>query len=90
MTREYGGEYVTFYLTYNKDGSGDSFTIQGREYVDAATRFSGSGSGMWAQNRHLVRMIQVREISDGSQNLDVFVINPLDRTPTADLYGLRD
>ena len=90
MTLGYGRVYVTFHLTYNRDGSGGSFTMLGRGYVDAAIIFSESGSGMWAQDRHIVRMIQVREISDGSQNLDVIVIDPLNRALTADLHGLRD
>tara|TARA_B100000900_G_scaffold355378_1_gene324603 strand:+ start:246 stop:677 length:432 start_codon:yes stop_codon:yes gene_type:complete len=90
VTGEYGRVYVTYYLTYNNDGSGGSFTMQGRGYVDADTIFSGSGAGMWTRDGHLVRMTQVLTISDGSQNLDVIVIDPLNRTLTADLYALQD
>ncbi len=90
VTGEYGRVYVTYYLTYNRDGSGGSFTMQGRGYVDADTIFSGSGAGMWTRDGHLVRMTQVLTISDGSQNLDVLVIDPLNRTLYGDLYLLQD
>ena len=64
--------------------------MQGRSYVDSNTMFSGSGAGRWARNGHPVRMTQVQMISDGSQNLRVIVINPLNRTLSADLFALRD
>ena len=35
-------------------------------------------------------MSQVTTISDGSQNLDVIVIDPLERTLTVDVYALQD
>ena len=89
-TGEYGRVYVTYSLTYNRDGSGGSFTMQGRGYVDADTVFSGSGAGMWSRDGHLIRMSQVTSISDGTQNLDIIVIDPLNRTLTVDVYALQD
>lgn len=89
-TGEYGRVYVTYHLTYNRDGSGGSFTMQGRGYVDADTWFSGSGAGMWTRDGYLVRMNQVVTISDGSQNLDVIVIDPLTRTLIVDVYALQN
>tara|TARA_B100000161_G_scaffold245167_1_gene199920 strand:- start:737 stop:1168 length:432 start_codon:yes stop_codon:yes gene_type:complete len=89
-TGEYGRVYVTYYLNYDRDGSGGSFTMQGRGYVDTDTIFSGSGSGRWTRDGHLVRLTQILTISDGSQNLDVIVIDPLNRTLIADLYALRN
>ena len=89
-TGEYGRVYVTYYLNYDRDGSGGSFTMQGRGYVDTDTIFSGSGAGRWARDGHLVRLTQILTISDGSQNLDVIVIDPLNRTLIADLYALRN
>ena len=87
---EYGRVYITYYLTYNRDGSGGSYTMQGRGYVNADTLFSGSAAGMWVRDGHLVKMSGVVSISDGSQNLDVIVVDPLNRTLTADVYGLSD
>ena len=87
---EYGRVYITYYLTYNRDGSGGSYTMQGRGYVDADTLFSGSGAGMWSRDGHLLKMSGVVSISDGSQNLDVSVVDPLNRTLTADVYGLSN
>ena len=89
-TGEYGRDYVTYHLLYNRDSSGDSFTMQGRGHVDADTVFAGSGAGMWTRDRHLLRMSQVTTISDGTQNLDDIVIDPLDRTLTVDVYALQD
>ena len=89
-TGEYGRAYITYHLSYNRDGSGGSFTAQGRGYVDADTVFSGSGAGMWTRDGHLIRMSQVTTISDGTRNLDVIVIDALKRTLTADVYALQD
>jgi len=89
-TGEYGRVYVTHYLNYDRDGTGGSFTMQGRGYVDTDTIFSGSGAGRWTRDGHLVRLTQILTISDGSQNLDVIVIDPLNRTLIADLYALRN
>jgi hypothetical protein len=87
---EYGRFYVTYRLAYNRDGSGGSYTVQGRGYVDAATFFSGSGAGMWVRDGHLIRMAGVESISDGTQNLDFIVIDPLNRTLTDDYYALSN
>jgi len=38
----------------------------------------------------LVRMSGVVSISDGSQNIDVIVIDPLNRMLTVDVYGLSN
>ena len=89
-TGEYGRVYITYHLTYNRDGSGGSYTMQGRGYVDANTLFSGSGSGRWFRDGHLVRMSGVVSISDGSQDLDVIVVDPLNRTLTGDVYALSN
>ena len=65
-TGEYGRVYVTYYLIYDRDGFGGSFTMQGRGYVDTDTIFSGSGAGRWTRDGHLVRMTQILTMSDGS------------------------
>ena len=52
--------------------------------------FSGSGAGRWLRDGHLVRMSGVVSISDGSQNLDVIVVDPLNRTLTLDAYALSN
>ena len=74
-TGEYGRAYITYHLSYDRDGSGGSFTMQGRGYVDADTVFAGSGAGMWTRDGHLLRMshpyldipedLQFLEISGG-------------------------
>jgi hypothetical protein len=87
---EYGKVYITYYLSYDRDGLGGSYTMQGRGYVDANTLFSGSGAGRWIRDGHLVRMSGVVSISNGSQNLDVTVVDPLNRTLTTDVYGLSN
>ena len=89
-TDGYGKVYVSYRLTYNRDGSGGSFTAEGRAYVDADTFASGSGAGKWVRDGHLVRLTGVISISDGSQNLDFIVVDPLNRTMTIDAYAIKD
>ena len=86
----YGKVYVSYHLTYNRDGSGGFFTGQGRGYIDENTMVSGSISGVWVRDGQLVRLTGVVSLSDGSQNLDVIVVDPLNRTMTTDAYGLKD
>ena len=85
---EYGKTYVSYHLTYNRDGSGGNYTVQGRGYVDEDTIFSGSGAGTWVRDGHLVVMTGIVNVSDGSQNLDKIIVNPLERTLTLDVYAL--
>ena len=85
---EYGKTYVSYHLTYNRDGSGGYYTVQGRGYIDENTFFSGSGAGTWVRDGHLVVMTGIVDISDGSQNLDKIIVNPLERTLTLDVYAL--
>jgi len=87
---EYGKVYITYYLSYDRDGLGGSYTMQGRGYVDTNTLFSGSGAGRWWRDGHLVRMTGVVAISDGSQNLEFAVVDPLNRKLTNGVYALKD
>ena len=86
----YGKVYASYHLTYNRDGSGGFYSGQGRGYIDENTMASGSFSGVWVRDGHLVRLTGVVSLSDGSQNLDVIVIDPLNRTMTVDAYALKD
>ena len=86
----YGKEYVSYHLTYNREGSGGFYTGQGRGYIDENTMASGSFSGVWVRDGYLVRLTGVVSLSDGSQNLDVIVIDPLNRTMILDAYALKD
>ena len=86
----YGKVYVSYHLTYNRDGSGGFYSGQGRGYIDESTMASGSFSGVWVRDGHLVRLTGIVVVSDGSQNLDVIVVDPLNRTMTTDAYGLKD
>ena len=86
----YGKVYVSDHLTYNREGSGGFYTGQGRGYIDENTMASGSFSGVWVRDGHLVRLTGVVSLSDGSQNLDVIVIDPLNRTMILDAYALKD
>jgi len=86
----YGNVYVRYDLIYNRDGSGGFYSGQGRGYIDENTMASGSFSGVWVRDGHLVRLTGVVSISDGSQNLDLIVVDPLNRTMTVDAYALKD
>ena len=87
---EYGKVYITYYLSYDRDGLGGSYTMQGRGYVDTNTLFSGSGAGRLWRDGHLVRMTGVVAISDGSQNLEFAVVDPLNCKLTNGVYALKD
>lgn len=82
--------YVSYHLTYNRDGSGGFYSGQARAYIDENTMASGSLSGVWVRDGHLVRLTGVISISDGSQNLDFIVVDPLNRTMTIDAYAIKD
>ena len=86
----YGKVYVTYHLTYDRDGAGGTYKGQGRGYIDENTMASGSFSGVWVRDGNLVRLTGVVALSDGSQNLDVIVVDPLNRTMTVDAYALKD
>ena len=45
---------------------------------------------MWVRDGHLIRMAGVESISDGTQNLDLIVIDPLNRTLIDDYYALSN
>ena len=49
-----------------------------------------TGAGMWVRDGHLIRMAGVESISDGTQNLDLIVIDPLNRTLIDDYYALSN
>ena len=86
----YGKVYITYHMSYDRDGSGGSYKMQGRGYVDANTLFSGSGAGRWWRDGHLVRMAGVTSVSGGSQNLEIRVADLLNRTLTSDVYALSN
>jgi hypothetical protein len=86
----YGKVYASYDLTHNRDGSGGFYSSQARSYSDENTMASGSSSGVWVRDGHLVRLTGVASLSGGLQNLDLIVIDPLNRTMTIDAYALKD
>ena len=42
---EYGRVYASYHLSYNAEGTGGTYTAQGRGYIDADTMASGKAGG---------------------------------------------
>ena len=85
---EYGRAYASYHLSYNQDGTGGTYTAQGRGYVDKDTMASGIAVGVWRRDGVLIIMDELVNINDGSQNLGRIIVNPLERTMTMDVYVL--
>jgi hypothetical protein len=88
-TVEYGKSYVSYHLTYNRDGNSGSYTVQARGFADESATVSAFGAGIWTRDGHLVVMTGTAMVSDGSLNLDKITLDPLKRTLTADIYALN-
>jgi hypothetical protein len=85
---EYGRVYASYHLSHNQDGTGGTYTAQGRGYVDKDTMASGIAVGVWRRDGVLIIMDELVNINDGSQNLGRIIVNPLERTMTMDVYVL--
>jgi len=80
---------MTFTLSYNAEGTGGTYTAQGRGYVDEETASSGSGAGVWSRDGIKPPMHQLVNVSDGTINFDKVILNPLTRTGTLDVYTVK-
>jgi len=89
QTGTYGRVYITFTLSYNAEGTGGTYTAQGRGYVDEETASSGSGAGVWSRDGIKPPMHQLVNVSDGTINFDKVILNPLTRTGTLDVYTVK-
>ena len=84
----YGTVYVTYNLSYSSQTSG-FVTGQGRGAVDADTVVAGALRGVWTREGSTIKIRQVVQISDGSQNLDVIDIDMLKDTFIIKAYALK-
>lgn len=85
----YGTVYVTYNLTYNANRMGGFVTGQGRGAVDKDTVAAGAFRGVWTREGSIVKIRQVVQISDGSQNLDIIDIDMLKDTFIIRAYSLK-
>lgn len=85
----YGTVYVTYNLTYNANRMGGFVTGQGRGAVDKDTVAAGAFRGVWTREGSIVKIRQVVQISDGSQNLDIIDIDMLKDTFIIKAYSLK-
>ena len=85
----YGTVYVTYNLTYNANRMGGFVTGQGRGAVDKDTVAAGAFRGVWTRKGSIVKIRQVVQISDGSQNLDIIDIDMLKDTLIIKAYSLK-
>tara|TARA_B110000503_G_scaffold31793_1_gene51438 strand:+ start:1594 stop:2031 length:438 start_codon:yes stop_codon:yes gene_type:complete len=84
----YGSVYVTYNLSYTSPTSG-FVTGQGRGAVDADTVVAGALRGVWTREGSTIKIRQVVQISDGSQNLDVIDIDMLKDNFIIKAYALK-
>ena len=75
-----------YHLSSNAEGSGGTYTAEGRGYLDATTMVAGTAVGVWRREGTLIHMDELVNISDGTQNLGKIVINPVERTMLMDVY----
>ena len=84
----YGTVYVTYNLTYASRTSG-FVTGNGRGAVDANNVAAGVFRGVWTRDGSTVKIRQVVQISDGTQNIDVIEIDMLKDTFVIKAYTLK-
>ena len=84
----YGTVYVTYHLSYSSPTSG-FVTGNGRGAVDANNVAAGAFRGVWTREGSTVKIRQVVQINDGSQNFDVIDIDMLKDTFVIKAYTLK-
>jgi hypothetical protein len=84
----YGSVYVTYNLSYTSPTSG-FVTGNGRGAIDTDSVVSGSFRGVWTREGSIVKIRQIVQINDGSQNFDVIDIDMLKDTFVIKAYSLR-
>ena len=85
---KYGAVYASFQLNYDRTGDGGTVSGQGRGIVDKDTFFSGTFAGVWKRDGSNIVMRNLVNISDGTTNLDVIVLNSAERTLAIDVYAV--
>ena len=85
----YSRAYMTFILSYNAEGNGGTYTLQGRAYLDEETAASGSSAGLWNRDGTNISMHQLVNFLGGTIDLDIITIDPLSGTGTHIVYALK-
>ena len=85
---EYGNVYVTYNLTYATRTSG-FVSGNGRGALDADNVAAGSFRGIWNREGSTIKIRQIVQINDGSQNFDVIDIDMLKDTFVIKAYTLK-
>jgi len=82
----YGTVYTSYLLKYDSTGNGGTVSGQGRGVVDKETFFSGKFSGVWKRDGSNILMRNLVNISDGTTNLDLIIVNTGQRSLSIDVY----
>jgi hypothetical protein len=85
---EYGTVYVTYDLTYSTRTSG-FVSGNGRGAIDADNVAAGAFRGIWTREGSIIKIRQVVQIDDGTQNFDVIDIDMLKDTFIIKAYTLK-
>jgi len=84
----YGTVYVTYNLSYVTRTSG-FVTGNGRGALDADNVAAGAFRGFWNREGSTIKIRQLVQISDGTQNLDIIDIDMLKDTFVIKAYTLK-
>lgn len=84
----YGTVYATYNLSYVTSTSGFVSGV-GRGAIDADSVVGGAFRGIWTREGSTVKIRQIVQISDGSQNLDMIDIDMLKDTFVIKAYTLK-
>ena len=85
---EYGNVYVTYNLTYATRTSG-FVSGNGMGALDADNVAAGAFRGVWNREGSTIKIRQIVQISDGTQNFDVIDIDMLKDTFVIKAYTLK-
>ena len=85
---EYGTVYVAYALTYSTRTSG-FVSGNGRGAIDANNVAAGAFRGIWTREGSIIKIRQVVQINDGTQNFDVIDIDMLKDTFIIKAYTLK-
>ena len=84
----YGKVYVTFNLEYDATLAGGKAYDEGRGFPQDGCA-SGKFTGYWQMIDGVVTMRHVVQLADGTQNLDMVTLTPLNKELIVSAYVLK-
>ena len=85
----YGKVYLTFVLESAGDNASGFVHGSGRGFLAEETMLSGSCRGVWRREGNKILLHNTVNVNNGDQNLDVWVIDAINKTAEASVYALN-